>query len=157
MIHPSTQFCEVPSLLHPALVHVPIGSFFACCVLTAIAWYRQNPALEQSASVLVVFSWFALIPATLTGTYDAVVRLQHPDLPSDALFWINLHAMSAIALWMVVWSAWQIRRRIPADNVLQHTRFRAYLLRLAIGFGCLILSGWSGGHMVYTLKFGLLP
>jgi uncharacterized membrane protein len=144
-------------VLHPAFVHIPIGAFFACCVLTAVAWYRRTPQLEYTGYVLVVFSWVALIPATLTGTYDAVVRLQQPALPADALFWINLHAASAITLWISLWLAWQQRRRITVPEVFDAPRFRPYVLRLVIGFVCLILSGWSGGHMVYTLRFGILP
>ena len=40
-------------------------------------------------------------------------------------------------------------------GILQNTP--AYLVRLGIGFACLLLSGWSGGHMVYELNVGILP
>jgi uncharacterized membrane protein len=144
-------------VLHPATVHIPIGVFFAACVLAAIAYSRRNQQLEGTAQTLVTFSWFCLIPATITGTIDAVQRLASPSTHPDALFWINLHAGSALVLWLVIWQAWQIRRRIIAQPCWDSAKYPAYLVRLGIGFACLILSGWSGGHMVYELNVGILP
>ena len=144
-------------VLHPATVHIPIGVFFAACLLAAIAYRRRNQMLESTAHTLVIFSWFSLIPATITGTLDAVKHLASPITHPDALFWINLHAGSALVLWLVVWQAWQIRRRIVQDPCWDSAKYPAYLVRLGVGFACLVLSGWSGGHMVYALHIGILP
>ena len=144
-------------VLHPATVHIPIGVFFAACVLTFIAWKRHAERLEESGYTMVIFAWYSLIPTTVTGTIDAVRHLRAPTTPPDALFWINLHAVSALLLWIVIWQAWQLRRRIKDTPVWQARTYRAYALRLGIGMCFVALSGWSGGHMVYVLRLGILP
>lgn len=147
----------LPLVLHPATVHIPIGVYFAACVLTVIAWRRKSVNLEASGFTLVVFAWYSLIPATLTGTLDAVQRLRDIHTPAEALFWINLHAASALVLWLANWQAWQIRRRIASLPIWEAKTYKQYLFRLGIGLLCIGLSGWSGGHMVYVLRLGIQP
>ncbi len=144
-------------VVHPATVHIPIGVFFAACVFAGVAYFRRQPRLEVTALHLVVFSWFSLIPATISGTIDAVARLESPATPSGALFWINLHAASALVLWLVIWQAWQLRRKMTHDPIWEAPTYATYLVRLGIGLSCIFLSGWSGGHMVYALHIGILP
>ena len=141
-------------LLHPATVHIPIGALIAGCCFVFLAYYRRHAALEQSTLWLLQFSWFALIPSLITGTIDAIRHLEDPATPAEALNWINLHAVSAIALFVVVWRAWQLRRRMPADQIWNGRSYRAYLVHFVLITGLVIISGWSGGHMVYTLQLG---
>ena len=56
----------------------------------------------------------------------------------------------------VYWQAWQIRRRNPgvlADPAMR----RGYLTRLILGIALVVLDGWLGGHMVYSLRLGVNP
>ncbi len=144
-------------VLHPATVHLPIGVFFAACVLTGIAWRRKSVDLEGTGYTLVVFSWYSLIPATVTGIYDAVQRLRDVQTPAEALFWINLHAVSALLLWFMNWQAWQLRRRMQTVPIWEAQSYKKYGVRLIVGLICIVVSGWSGGYMVYSLRLGVSP
>ena len=143
-------------ILHPATVHIPIGAIVAaaCCVF--YGWYRRLSHLEQSGYYLVIFGWVALIPSLISGTIDAVNRLADPHTPSNALTWINFHAASAIGVFVVLWLAWQLRRRM-IGVVWEHPRYHQFLGYMAFVLLLIVCSGWSGGHMVYVLQLGRLP
>lgn len=142
--------------LHPLTVHLPIGVILAAVGFSIVGWYRRTVAFEQSGYYLVVVGWFAMIPSLVTGTIDAVNRLNDANAPADTLWWVNLHAVSAVILLVVLWQAWQMRRRM-SGTVWEHPRFITYLWYL-VGAACIVLlSGWTGGHMVYALHLGRLP
>ena len=113
-------------ILHPATVHVPIGAIVAAACFIGYGWYRRLSHIEQSGYYLVVFGWVALIPSLITGTIDAVNRLADPHTPSNALTWINLHAVSAIGLFVILWVAWQRRRRMTG-GAWEHPHYRQVL------------------------------
>ena len=60
------------------------------------------------------------------------------------------------AILVIYWQAWQIRRRNPGV-LASTTARRGYLARLAIGVALLVLDGWLGGHLVYSLRLGVNP
>ncbi len=142
-------------ILHPATVHVPIGAIVAAACFVFYGWYRRLSHIEQSGYYLVIFGWVALIPSLISGTIDAVNRLSDPHTPSNALTWINIHAASGIGVFGVTWLAWQLRRRMMGI-VWTHPRYHLFLGYMAIVLLLIICSGWSGGHMVYTLQLGRL-
>jgi uncharacterized membrane protein len=144
----------VDILLHPATVHVPIGALVAGLCFVCWAYYRHISELEQSAYWLLPFAWLTMIPSLITGTIDAVRHLNDPNTPAEALTWINLHAASAIGLFVLVWRGWQMRRRIRESPAWLAPAFRAYLVNYILILILVTLSGWSGGHMVYTLHLG---
>ena len=74
----------------------------------------------------------------------------------DALGWINAHALAGFAILLIYWQAWQIRRRDP-KVLASPTARRGYLARLAIGVALLVLDGWLGGYLVYSLRLGVAP
>ncbi len=143
-------------ILHPATVHVPIGAIVAAACFIGYGWYRRLSHIEQSGYYLVVFGWVALIPSLITGTIDAVNRLADPHTPSNALTWINLHAVSAIGLFVMLWMAWQRRRRMTGV-AWEHPHYRQFLGYMVVVLLLIVCSGWSGGHMVYALQLGRLP
>jgi len=141
-------------LLHPATVHVPIGALVAGVCFVFWAHHRQLPELERSAYWLLPFAWLTMIPSLITGTIDAVNHINDPATPPEALTWINLHAVSAIALFVLVWRGWQLRRRIRETPAWGAPAYRGYLVNYLLILVLVSLSGWSGGHMVYTLHLG---
>ncbi|NBU63459.1 MAG: DUF2231 domain-containing protein [Chloroflexia bacterium] len=143
-------------ILHPATVHLPIGALMAAICFIGYGWYRRLSHIEQAGYYLVIFGWVTLIPSLITGTIDAVNRLADPNTPSNALTWINFHAASAIGVFVMVWLAWQRRRRITGV-VWEHPRYRQFLGYMLVVALLVIFSGWSGGHMVYALQLGRLP
>ncbi|MFZ9858072.1 MAG: DUF2231 domain-containing protein [Roseiflexaceae bacterium] len=143
-------------ILHPATVHVPIGAVVAAFLFAMWARYKQHVQLELSSFYLVIFAWITMIPSLISGTIDAVGHLNNPATPDEALNWINLHAFSAIALFVVMWRAWQIRRKITHTPVWDDDTYRNYAIMLTIAFVLVAISGWSGGYMVYELQLGRL-
>jgi uncharacterized membrane protein len=143
-------------ILHPATVHIPIGAIVAAACFVFYGWYRRLRDIEQSGYYLVIFGWVTLIPSLVTGTIDAVNHLADPQTPSNALTWINLHAASAISVLVILWMAWQLRRRMTGV-VWEHPRYHRFLGYMALVLLLIVFSGWSGGYMVYTLQLGRLP
>jgi uncharacterized membrane protein len=141
-------------ILHPATVHMPIGAIVAAFVFAMWARYKQHAPLEQSSYYLVIFAWITMVPSLITGTIDTVGHLNNPATPEEALNWINLHAFSAIALFIVMWLAWQIRRKITHTPVWDDSTYRNYAIMLTLAIVLVAISGWSGGYMVYELQLG---
>ena len=141
--------------IHPLTVHLPIGLLLGNALLTVLYLRRRNPAIETSAFHCLWLGWLGTLPAIAAGTFDAARQLFNtPNPRNDALGWINAHALVGIALLVVYWQAWQVRRRQPAILDDPQAR-RGYLARLAIGLALLVLDGWLGGHLVYSLRVGV--
>jgi uncharacterized membrane protein len=142
---------------HPLTVHLPIGLLLGNAVLTALYLRRGERALETSAFHCLWLGWLGVLLALATGTFDAVRQLfdaAHPR--DDALAWVNSHALVGATILIVYWQAWQIRRRSP--TILDDsTARRGYLARLTLGVALIIVDGWLGGHLVYTLRLGVQP
>ena len=140
---------------HPQTVHLPIGLLLGNALLTILYLRRGDQAFEVSAWHCLWLGWLGALLAIAMGTLDAARQLFDATHPrGDALGWINAHAIVGIAILLVYWQAWQIRRRNP--RVLNDVRARrGYLARLALGVALLLLDGWLGGHLVYTLRLGI--
>lgn len=142
---------------HPLTVHLPIGLLLGNALLTLLYLRYGDSALEVSAFHCLWLGWLGVLLAVATGTFDAARQLfGTPNPRDDALGWINMHALTGIAILVVYWQAWQARRRHPA--ILDDRRLRrGYLARLAFGVALVVLNGWLGGHLVYTLRLGVAP
>lgn len=141
--------------VHPFTVHLPIGLLLGNAILTAIYLRRGERSLEVAAFHCLWLGWLLLLPAVASGTIDAARQLFDPIKPrNDALVWVNLHALAGLAVMVVYWQAWQQRRRQPA--LLEDARLRrGYLARLVIGAILVVVTGWLGGHLVYSLRMGI--
>lgn len=141
--------------IHPLTVHLPIGLLLGNALLTLLYLRRGDATFEQGAFHCLWLGWLGTLLAVATGTIDAARQLfGAPNPRGDALGWINVHALVGIAILAVYWPAWQARRRRPA--ILDDPqRRRGYLARLAIGVALVVLDGWLGGHLVYTLRLGV--
>ena len=140
--------------LHPFTVHVPIGLLIGNALLTLLYLRRGDRALETSAYHCLWLGWLCTLPIALTGTIDAVRHLYGAAPRNDALGWINAHAFAALGLIVVYWQAMQLRRRNPQILDDQNKR-TGYLIRIGLGVALLVLTGWIGGHMVYSLRLGV--
>jgi uncharacterized membrane protein len=140
---------------HPLTVHLPIGLLLGNALLTLLYLRRGDPTLETSAYHCLWLGWLAAALAIAAGTFDAARHVFDPIKPrDDALGWINAHALVGIAILGIYWQAWQARRRYPAILADRNAR-RGYLARLAIGVALIVLDGWLGGHLVYSLRLGV--
>lgn len=126
---------------HPLIVHIPIGILLFAALLNSIAAYRKNKTLEFSAGLaLLVGSLGSALAAvsgyllSASGGYDA-----------DTLFW---HQWIGIALAIISFCAWWIRRNQKKDIFLLKTKLSTWLLSLCV---LLIIAG---GHLGGTLTHG---
>jgi len=142
---------------HPLTVHLPIGLLLGNALLTLLYLRRGDQGYEIGAYHCLWVGWLGALLAIATGTADAARQLFGAiDPRAGALGWINAHAIVGLAILVVYWQAWQIRRRNPA--VLSDIRARrGYLARLAIGVVLVVGDGWLGGHLVYSLRLGVNP
>jgi uncharacterized membrane protein len=142
---------------HPLTVHLPLGLLLGNALLTLLYLRRGEPAFEISAFHCLWLGWLGALLAIAAGVFDAARQLLSTTNPrADALSWINAHALAGFAILVVYWQAWQIRRRNP-HVLADPTARRGYLARLAIGVALLVLDGWLGGHLVYSLRLGVSP
>jgi len=141
--------------LHPPLVHLPIGLLVGNAILTGLYLRRGDRSVEVAAYHCLWLGWLLLWPAVISGTYEALRELAATSpARTDALGWINAHALAGCLLLVVYWQAWQQRRRQP--DVLDDRRARrSYLARLALGLLLLVVDGWLGGQLVYGLGIGI--
>ena len=142
-------------LFHPLTVHLPIGLLLGNALLTLLYLRRGDRAFEISAFHCLWLGWLGTLLVIVTGTFDAVRQLFNAANPrGDALGWINAHALAGFAILAIYWQAWQIRRRNPEVLLDAQTR-PGYLARLAFGVALVVLDGWLGGYLVYTLRLGV--
>jgi uncharacterized membrane protein len=141
--------------LHPLTVHLPIGLLIGNALLTLLYLRRGDRAHETSAYHCLWLGWLLLLPAVASGTWDAARLVLDPSgAHRDALGLVNAHAAVGLALMVVYWQAWQIRRRRP-DVLDDAARRRGYLARLALGAALTVLNGWLGGELVYGYGLGV--
>ncbi|NTV63773.1 MAG: DUF2231 domain-containing protein [Oscillochloris sp.] len=136
---------------HPMTVHFPLALLLASGIFTLVYLRWGEQAWEASAYHCLLVGWLAGLFALASGLF-AVVRLlgQPTGLPPGAIGWVNAHAFFNVAVMVVYGQALQMRRRNPqllADSAAR----RGYLLRHLLGALLLVVGGWLGGHMVYTL------
>ena len=141
---------------HPLTVHVPIGLLLGNAGLTALYLWRGDRAYATSAFHCLWLGWLGTLIAVASGLLDAARQLFGPQARPDALGWVNAHALVGLAILVVYWQAWQRYRRAPTLLDDAPAR-RGYLLLLAVGAVLVVLDGWLGGHLVYSLRLGVLP
>ena len=140
---------------HPLTVHLPLGLLLGNALLTALYLRRGDASLEAGAYHCLWLGWLGAALAVASGTLDAARQLFDPVNPrDDALGWINAHGLVGLAILVVYWQAWQIRRRSPTI-LADATARRSYLARLALGLALIVFDGWLGGHLVYVLRLGV--
>ena len=123
--------------------------------MTALYLWRGDRSLETAAYHCLWLGWLLLLPAVVTGTIDAARQVFDPlRLRDDALVWVNAHALTGVAIMVVYWQAWQARRRNPAILDDAGAR-RGYLALLTLGAMLVVLTGWLGGQLVYSLRLGI--
>lgn len=137
-------------LVHPAVIHFPIALLLLNGALTLLYLRRADPFVERSAYGALVLGWWATLAAITSGLL--AVALNWP-LQDQHIAWINAHAVLGALVLGVYGRALLLRRR--DTNVLHGAHRRTYLLLVFVGALLVATSGWTGGHLVYQLGFGV--
>lgn len=144
--------------LHPFTVHFPLALLLASGLFTLLAVRRGERAWETSAYHCLIVGWLTGLVAVLTGSIDALRQLSGPDaLGNNALIgWVNAHAFSNIAALVVYGQALLLRRRRRGELLDDPQARRSYLRLHLVGALLLLVGGWLGGHLVYSLGMGVV-
>ncbi len=141
--------------VHPITIHLPLGLLLASSLFSLISLRRGERAWETSAYHCLIVGWIIGVIALVSGTIDALRQLVGPDVPRNnaMIGWVNAHAFLNLAVIAIYGQALLLRRRHP--GILDDAAVRGgYLARHAVGALLLIIGGWTGGHLVYTLGLG---
>jgi uncharacterized membrane protein len=137
-------------LFHPAVIHFPIALLLLNGVLTCIYLRRADAFVERAAYGALVLGWWGALAAIGTGLLAVAVSWPLQDVHVG---WINAHAVLGTLALLVYGRALLQRRRDP--RILESSQRRNYLALLVLGVLLVVGSGWTGGHLVYALGFGV--
>lgn len=135
--------------LHPRLVHFPIALYLLGVLLTLVYLGRRSPDTERFAYWSFALAWIGVAVAALAGLVD--LGGLAPDDPRRAS--INNHITTGVALFILNGLVVYFRFRWP--EVLSSSRRWIYLGLMAAGALAVVVTGWLGGELVYTLKVGI--
>lgn len=136
-------------LLHPMVVHFPIALYLLGGLFTLGYLWRRTPDFERFAYWTFLLAWISVAAAVLAGLID-----QGPLDPNDPRRGtLNNHITAGLALLVVNGLVVYYRFRWP--DVLATSRRWQYLGLMAAGVVALVITGWLGGELVFTLKVGI--
>jgi uncharacterized membrane protein len=142
--------------LHPLTVHFPVALLLVHALFTWLYLRRRTAALEVSAYYCLLAGWWGAVLAVLSGAWDAWQHVYGPDNATGpaVLNWVNGHAATGLAIVLVYGQVLLRRRRNP--GILDDAQARrAYIRLLLVGVALVLLNGWLGGYLVYTLHIGI--
>jgi uncharacterized membrane protein len=136
--------------LHPRVIHFPIALLLTGTALTFVAFWRREWEWERSAHRLLALGWLSLFPAALTG----LISLNALSMTDPRRAAVNTHITFFFATLIAFGIGLYWRLREPA--ILHHPRRRWYYLGiLTLGSLFVLLTGHSGGQLVYQLGIGI--
>jgi uncharacterized membrane protein len=126
--------------LHSALVHLPVGSWIAACLLDVTVtanWIREDAA--RLSMYCVGFGLLGALIAVAPGLADwSQIKREKPAWKLG-LYHMILN-VGAVAVWVVNFAL-----RLKADELVTATILATSLL----GTGLVIVSGYLGSRMVF--------
>ena len=135
--------------LHPMLVHFPIALYLLGVLLTLGYLWRRSADFERFAYWAFLLAWISVAGTALVGMVD--LGSLAPNDPRRAP--INNHITAGVALLII--NGLVVYYRLRWADVLTSARRWQYLGLMAAGVVALVITGWLGGELVYTLKVGI--
>lgn len=126
---------------HPMLVHFPIGLTGAAFLFILLAYWRNNPSLEQAAFANIVLASIGTIASGITGYLDNLNNYlgEAPNAGTKIVLAIILFILTAgISI---------VRYRNP-DLFQKGNRF-VYIALYGISFAIALLLAFLGGVILY--------
>lgn len=134
---------------HPMVVHFPIALYLLGALLTLGYLWRRFPDYERFAYWTFVLAWISVAATALLGLVD-LGSLAPDDPRRDS---INNHITAGVALFII--NGLVVYYRFRWADALVSSRRWGYLGLMAGGVVALLITGWLGGELVYTLKVGI--
>jgi uncharacterized membrane protein len=136
--------------LHPRFVHFPIALTITGVAMIIVGFLAHRERWIEFGRLSLVLGWAGLLLASLTGLID---ESRAPTTPPVQTV-INQHITVGISLVVVFGIAlyWPLRNR---QLWAQPSQRALYLALLVLGAGLVVLDGWLGGKLVYSLGVGV--
>jgi uncharacterized membrane protein len=134
---------------HPIVVHFPIALYLLGVLFTLGYLWRRAPDYERFAYWSFVLAWISVAVAALAGLVDQGSLA--PNDPRRAS--INKHITAGVALLVI--NGLVVYYRFRWADVLSSSRRWQYLGLMMAGVVALVVTGWLGGELVYSLKVGI--
>lgn len=135
--------------LHPMVVHFPIALYLLGVLLTLGYLWRHTSDYERFAYWTFILAWISVVVAALAGLVDQG-SLAPNDPRRDN---INNHITAGVVLLVI--NGLVVYYRFRWAGVLATSRRWQYLVLMAAGVVAVVVTGWLGGELVYTLKVGI--
>jgi uncharacterized membrane protein len=126
---------------HPMLVHFPIALTGAAFLFILLAYWRKNPALEQTAFANIVLAFFGTIAAGVTGMMDNVKNYVG-DAPNA-----RTKIVLAIVLMVLTAGIGIVRYRSP--NLFYTGNRLLYIASYGVSFALALILAFLGGVILY--------
>jgi len=126
---------------HPMLVHFPIALTGAAFLFILLAYWRNNPVLEQAAFANIVLASFGTLAAGITGVMDNVKNYvgEAPNASTKIVLASLLLALTAgISI---------VRFRNP--DLFQRGNHFLYIASYGISFALALVLAFLGGVILY--------
>jgi uncharacterized membrane protein len=134
------------ALIHPLLVHFPVGLLFTGVLFETYGKLRSEPAVERAGAFNLRLGYFFIFPAMgagLLGLSDIEMRDSFRDF-------INKHILFAFS------SLFAFSLTLLASRFL-HGRMRKILYTVFsfVGFFCILATGYFGGELAHRFDLPL--
>ena len=137
LIHALTELHPI----HPMVVHFPIALTGAAFLFILLAYWRNNPSLEQAAFANIILATVGTIAAGLTGmmdninTYDGAA----PNAGAKLILAVTLLVLTAgISI---------VRSRNP--EMFQRSNRYLYMASYGVCFAIALVLAFLGGVILY--------
>jgi uncharacterized membrane protein len=164
--------------LHPRFVHFPIALTLTGVALIIFGLLLKRDRWTEFGRFSLILGWLGVLVASLTGLID---EAHAPDTPAVQTL-INQHITVGVSLLVVLGAAlylpfrnrwlWNQSAEVaPAQAAAFGARRRPqralrtqrasrnqralFIALLVIGAGLILLEGWLGGKLVYSLGVGV--
>lgn len=137
---------EIPSPLHPMIVHFPIALFFTALGLDVLSLITKKESLHRTALHIYVVAVLLTPLVVRTGIWEAEkLHLKHPILEQHRSF--------------ALWAMWVSLASLPILYVMKKKcakYFRVVFIVFLISIvGLVAISAKKGGQMVYEYGVGV--
>ena len=126
---------------HPMFVHFPIALTGAAFLFILLAWWRNNPSLEQAAFANIALAAISTVVAGITGIMDNIKNCvgEAPNASTKMLL--------ATFLFLLTTSISIIRYRNP--EIFQKGNRLLYIGAYGVSFAIALVLAFLGGVILY--------
>jgi uncharacterized membrane protein len=137
LIHALTELHPI----HPMVVHFPIALTGAAFLLILLAYWRNNPALEQAAFANIILASLGTIAAGVTGMMDNL-NTYDGEAPNA-----GIKMILAVTLLILTAGISIVRSRNP--EMFQRSNRYLYMASYGVSFAIALVLAFLGGVILY--------